>query len=97
MRSNVADGKDMHGGRCGLKPDKVLDEINFVAWTLYPTFPNPIRKFSNRVTKFRLETAGWSVFQIFVRLKMKNDKQIKLYYLKFHNSKSLLIDERLVS
>ena len=65
--------------------DEALDMIDFVEWTLHPTFPNPVRKIRDRSSKFRLETGGWGVFQIIARLQMKNGRQIKLrHYLKLH-------------
>ena len=36
--------------------DEQLDLIDFVEWTLHPTFPNPVRKIHDRASKFRLET-----------------------------------------
>jgi len=63
--------------------DEALDRIEFVEWALHPTFPNPIRKISNRTNKFRLDTAGWGVFPIVARLKLKDGQQIKQHhYLK---------------
>ena len=60
-----------------------LDLIDYVEWTLHPTFPNPIRKISDRASKFRLNTAGWGVFQITARVQFKDGKQTKLqHYLK---------------
>ena len=65
--------------------DEVLDLIDFVEWTLHPTFPNPIRKIHDRASKFRLETGGWGVFQIVARVQMKNGQQTKLrHQLELH-------------
>jgi len=65
--------------------DEALDLIEFVEWTLHPTFPNPIRKIHDRASKFRLATGGWGVFQIVARAQMKNGQQAKLrHYLKLH-------------
>jgi transcription initiation factor IIF auxiliary subunit len=65
--------------------DEALDQVDFVEWTLHPTFPNPVRKVNDRTSKFRLDTAGWGVFQIVARVQMKNAKQIKLrHYLQLH-------------
>lgn len=66
-------------------PDEALDSIEFVEWTLHPSFPNPIRKINNRASKFRLETGGWGVFQIVARVQMKDGIQTKLrHYLRLH-------------
>ncbi len=65
--------------------DAALDQIEFVEWTLHPTFPNPIRNSTDRSSKFRLETGGWGVFKIHARLQMKDSRQVKLYhYLTLH-------------
>ena len=67
--------------------DDALDQIDFVEWTLHPTFPNPIRKIYDRASNFRLETGGWGVFQIVARVQMKDGKQTKLHhYLKLNYS-----------
>lgn len=66
-------------------PDEALDLIDFVEWVLHPTFPNPIRRISDRASKFRLETAGWGVFQICARVQMKDGGQTKVgHCLKLH-------------
>jgi transcription initiation factor IIF auxiliary subunit len=63
--------------------DETLDQIDFVEWTLHPTFPNPIRKTHDRVHKFRIKTGGWGVFQIRALVQMKDGSQIRLkHYLK---------------
>ena len=65
--------------------DAALDQIDFVEWTLHPTFPNPIRKVRDRASKFRLETGGWGVFQIFARLQMTSGEQRELkHFLRLH-------------
>ena len=59
-------------------PDRDLDAIDFVEWTLHPSFPDPIRKTSDRAHNFRLDTGGWGVFQILARLQLKDGRQLKL-------------------
>ncbi len=58
--------------------DEALDRIDYVEWTLHPTFPDPIRKTRNRAQKFRLETGGWGVFQIRARVEIKDGEAIRL-------------------
>ena len=59
-----------------------LDQIDHVTYILHPTFPNPVREVRNRYTNFRLDTAGWGVFLIRARAKLKNGKEISLkHYL----------------
>ena len=52
--------------------DEALDAVESVEWTLHPTFPNPVRRKTNREDKFKLETAGWGVFPIRARVHMKD-------------------------
>ncbi len=64
---------------------EALDSVDFVEWTLHPTFPNPIRTSRDRASKFRLQTGGWGVFPIVGRVQLKDGQQIKLrHYLKLH-------------
>ena len=65
--------------------DEALDRIDFVEWTLHPTFSNPVRKVHDRTRKFRIETGGWGVFRIFARVQMKDGGGAKLHHdLKLH-------------
>ncbi|MGH9930781.1 MAG: pYEATS domain-containing protein [Pyrinomonadaceae bacterium] len=65
--------------------DEALDRIDYVEWTLHPTFPDPIRKVRNRSEKFRIETGGWGVFPIRARVQTKDGNALKLkHYLKLH-------------
>jgi transcription initiation factor IIF auxiliary subunit len=57
--------------------DEALDRIDYVEWTLHPTFPDPIRKVRNRSEKFRIETGGWGVFQIRARVQTKDGSSQK--------------------
>ena len=61
-------------------PDDALDAIEYVEWRLHPTFPNPVRKVSDRASKFRLETGGWGIFPIVARLQLKDKQQVKLHH-----------------
>ncbi|MGD9367641.1 MAG: hypothetical protein PVH87_18215 [Desulfobacteraceae bacterium] len=58
--------------------DDTLDLIEFVEWTLHPTFPNPIRKTHDRKNKFRIDTGGWGVFEIRACVMMKDGSKTKL-------------------
>jgi transcription initiation factor IIF auxiliary subunit len=46
----------------GRRPD--LDAVDFVEYTLHPTFRHPVRTIKTRVNQFRLDTEGWGVFPI---------------------------------
>lgn len=61
-------------------PDDVLDAINFVEYTLHPTFPNPVRVQKDRSTKFRLESAGWGSFTIYAAVHRKDGDVVKLQH-----------------
>jgi transcription initiation factor IIF auxiliary subunit len=59
-------------------PDSELDEIDFVEYTLHPTFRKPVREIRDRSSKFMLSTAGWGGFRIFVRIAKKDQREIRL-------------------
>lgn len=62
-------------------PDDALDAINFVEYTLHPTFPNPVRLQKDRSTKFRLESAGWGAFTIYAAVHRKDGEVLKMQHL----------------
>jgi transcription initiation factor IIF auxiliary subunit len=65
--------------------DEDLDRIDYVEWTLHPTFPDPIRQSRDRGQKFRLETGGWGTFQIRARVQLKDGSNVRLsHYLRLH-------------
>lgn len=53
-------------------PPPALDSIENVTYRLHPTFPNPLRTVKSRATKFRLDTAGWGTFCIFVKVQHRD-------------------------
>jgi transcription initiation factor IIF auxiliary subunit len=55
-----------------------LDQIERVIYILHPTFPSPVREVKDRSTKFRLQTAGWGVFQIRATVRHKDGKETPL-------------------
>jgi len=57
---------------------KELDEIEEVVWTLHSTFSNPVRRTKSRKTQFRLDSAGWGEFKIFVEIHLKNGKSRRM-------------------
>ena len=58
--------------------DSDLDLIDYVVYTLHSTFPNPVRKMTNRDEKFKLSTEGWGVFRIYAKLGLKDEREIML-------------------
>jgi transcription initiation factor IIF auxiliary subunit len=59
-------------------PEQDLDQIEYVEYTLHPTFPRPVRRITDRSSKFRLKTAGWGVFTIYAKVGHKNKRQTML-------------------
>ncbi len=55
-----------------------LDEVDYVLYKLHRTFPNPVRKVTNRRTKFRLDTAGWGVFRLYAKVVLKDESVLNL-------------------
>lgn len=58
-------------------PDKVLDEIEYVEYKLHATFPDPVRRATNRNEKFLIESAGWGEFMIGVEISTKKGEHLK--------------------
>jgi transcription initiation factor IIF auxiliary subunit len=59
-------------------PESELDGIEYVEYTLHPTFPKPVRRIRDRATKFRLETGGWGVFTIYAKAVRKDGSVVPL-------------------
>lgn len=58
-------------------PEQDLDQIEYVEYRLHSTFPKPVRRITNRNTKFRLSTAGWGEFMIYMEIKPRNRKALR--------------------
>ena len=72
-------------------PPDVLDEVQYVEYTLHPTFADPVRKVSDRRSKFKLATGGWGVFPIYARVVTKDGRSRRLrHQLKLHYEKGKL-------
>lgn len=62
-----------------------LNEVEYVEWRLHPTFPDPVRRATDRGTGFRLETGGWGVFPIHAAVHLKDGTTLKLkHHLQLH-------------
>src|SRR5215467_18289 len=48
-----------------------LEQVREVLYTLHPTFRQPVRKVTDRNTKFRLESAGWGEFMVFATVRLE--------------------------
>ena len=66
--------------------DANLDKIKEVVYNLHYSFPKPVRVIKTRENKFKLSTAGWGTFTIYVRLNFKDgtvldlEHELELYY-----------------
>lgn len=58
--------------------EEKLDKIEYVEYTLHPTFIRPVREIRDRATKFRLSTVGWGIFTIYATVFLKDGKSVKL-------------------
>lgn len=55
--------------------EEKLDEIEYVEYTLHDTFPNPIRRIYDRSSGFKLETNGWGIFTVYIRIHFKDERR----------------------
>lgn len=53
-------------------PSDQLNEIKDVVYLLHPTFKDPVRTVTDRLTNFRLSSSGWGEFTIVGRLQFKD-------------------------
>jgi transcription initiation factor IIF auxiliary subunit len=66
-------------------PDE-LGKVDYVEYTLHPTFPEPVRYVDERESDFRLEAEGWGGFTIYANVVFKDGTQkqleheLNLYY-----------------
>lgn len=61
-------------------PDSLLDQVEYVKYTLHPTFSNPVQARDNRPEKFSLTRIGWGTFVIPVQIVFKNGSSQLLYH-----------------
>jgi transcription initiation factor IIF auxiliary subunit len=62
--------------------NEILDEIKSVEYLLHRSFPNPLRKRTNREKNFSLESSGWGEFTMRITVFFKNGQRIETsYYL----------------
>lgn len=55
-----------------------LDQIEYVTYTLHPTFPNPVQEIYTREDGFRLKSSGWGEFTIYIDITQKNGESFQL-------------------
>lgn len=59
-------------------PVPELDQVDFVEYTLHPTFRNPVRTVRTRNNQFKLNTEGWGVFPIYARVCKRDGTVLRL-------------------
>ena len=65
--------------------DQELDKIVSVTYTLHPTFREPVKKMTDRGSKFRLSTMGWGIFTLYALVEFTDGHSRKLSHaLKLH-------------
>ncbi len=80
--------------------DGTADElrgIEHVTYTLHSSFANPVRRVTDRKSKFRLDESGWGGFPIYATVMMTNGKsrslqrELELYYPPEHEADATVI------
>ena len=59
-------------------PASVLDAIEFVEYTLHPTFPNPVQRGEDRY--FSYSAYGWGEFNKIVKVRFKDGREATINY-----------------
>jgi len=66
---------------------KDLEAVDHVTYTLHPTFANPVRRIDTRRNGFRLDSAGWGEFEMYLDIALKDGRTRKrTHYLKLQDS-----------
>ena len=74
-----------------------LRAVESATYTLHPTFYNPVRKVTDRRSKFLLKESGWGGFTIYARVDLKTGKkrnlkhELTLSYPEGHQADSVTI------
>lgn len=66
-----------------------LDQIEYVEYTLHPTFAKPVQRITDRNTNFRLDASGWGEFMIYLKIQQQSGAVLeRKHWLKLEYSKS---------
>ncbi len=66
--------------------DDELDQVEYVQYTLHPSFRNPVRRIDDRTSRFRLDSSGWGEFVIQADVRMKDGTSAHLeHYLELRS------------
>ena len=55
-----------------------LRDVEFVEYTLHPSFPDPVRVVRTKDNNFKLSTGGWGIFPIHARVVTKSGAEVRL-------------------
>jgi transcription initiation factor IIF auxiliary subunit len=58
-----------------------LTNVNFVEYVLHETFPEPIVKVKKQSGGFKMNTAGWGIFNLKAFVHLKNGKKVALNHM----------------
>lgn len=59
---------------------EILDKIKAVEYLLHRTFPEPLRRNTDRPSKFSLKSSGWGEFDILVTVFFKDGSRLETSY-----------------
>src|ERR1035437_4524298 len=59
-------------------PTVELNQIDYVTYTLHPTYPSPVQVINTREDGFRLNSGGWGEFTIYIDITQKNGESFQL-------------------
>lgn len=60
---------------------KDMEAIDHVVYKLDPTFPNPVRRITDRSSNFRLNATGWGEFTISIIISLRDGRKSEIDYL----------------
>ena len=65
----------------------VLETIDYVEYTLHPSFPNPVRISHDRDTNFAISSSGWGESNVYIKIVFRDGR-------KMHTKHKLSLEER---
>ena len=57
-----------------------LNSVDHILYILDPTFHNPVRHISDRMTNFRLDTSSWGTFTIHAKAVHRDGRETPLHH-----------------
>jgi tetratricopeptide (TPR) repeat protein len=77
---SIKDRKGWYNWEIHVEPENVWPQIDYVQYTLHPTFKDPIRKIEKREGGFKIQSSGWGQFNVKVQIALKNGRTITKYH-----------------